>query len=119
MSERPCYVYAIAVLQSGVPCKPVKIGMSYQPMARLRDLQVGSPVPLVIVGMLLTPDRSVARDAERFIHTCHPDQSLHGEWLNISPWYAVSMLGQFVGDKIDERFGAPPRSNPFDGETQL
>jgi hypothetical protein len=102
MSEGICFVYLIATVQNGAPSAPVKIGISANPMVRLAELQTGSPFRLMLLGMLATPSRQVAREAEKWIHFCHPDKALHGEWFDIEPFSAVSTLGYFVHDHFHE-----------------
>jgi hypothetical protein len=109
-----CFVYVIATLRDGVPSSPVKFGISAQPFARMRELQTGSALPLIILGMLAAPTRTAARDAEQWLHSCYPDKALAGEWFDIDAWEAVEILGHFVSDRLGETAGrgslvaAPP-----------
>jgi hypothetical protein len=75
------------------------------PLARLKELQTGSPSPLILVGMLMAPNREIAHATEQFFHNCHADSRKHGEWFKLSPWYAVGVLGEFLGSEIDKHFG--------------
>jgi hypothetical protein len=108
---RPCFVYAIATVKDGKPAPPVKIGISNMPYVRLKEMQTGSPAPLILVGMLMAPTREVALATEQFFHKCHPDLRKHGEWFSMSPWYAVGALGEFLGSEIDKHFGGDGLTN--------
>ena len=66
------YVYAVQELVDG----PVKIGMSYDPRARLADLQHASPYPLAIRAVMLG-----WAETERRILTRWASQRIRGEWF--------------------------------------
>ena len=58
---------------------PIKIGRTNAGITtRLRDLQAGSPVPLVVVGELPI-------DVEAMLHFEFESDRLHGEWFRPSP----------------------------------
>lgn len=57
----------------------IKIGIAADPTARLRDLQVGSPVPLALVC-----DCGGGRPQEREYHRRFAAYRVHGEWFEPS-----------------------------------
>lgn len=105
MGEKLCYVYAVGHVRGGQPSGPVKFGMSDQPFARLRELQTGNPHQLCMLGMLAAPSRTLAREWEQFIHYCHPDKAMSGEWFDMDAWQGVETLGYFIHDKSSELNG--------------
>lgn len=54
----------------------VKIGVAEKPIDRLAALQVGSPVPLILVGELPGDERY-----ERLLHSHFGEYAVHGEWF--------------------------------------
>ena len=75
MSRRNCkrWVYLI-----GSPViRPVKIGVSNEPEARLEDLQTGSPVPLHLLWK--TPGGQALESA---LHAYFEPYRTHGEWFD-------------------------------------
>lgn len=105
MGERLCFVYAIGHVKDGQPSGPIKFGISDQPFARLRELQTGNPHQLCLLGMLSAPTRALAREWEQWIHFCHPDKAMSGEWFALDAWEGVEVLGYFVQSKIADHFG--------------
>lgn len=63
----------------GTSDRRVKIGWSYNPEARLRSLQVGSPVELRILKTIHGGPRQ-----EALLHDFYADERLHGEWFTAS-----------------------------------
>lgn len=56
---------------------PIKIGFTVvEPECRLAELQIGSPVPLELVG-----SRPGYRSDEQWLHGRFTDQRMHGEWF--------------------------------------
>lgn len=78
------YVYAVQVLDDG----PVKIGMTYDPLARLADLQHASPYPLAIRAVMLG-----WAEAERRILMRWALHRIRGEWFEAA---AAAPLIAFV-----------------------
>lgn len=69
-----CYVYFIQMGFFG----PIKIGFSENnPLGRLRDLQVGNPEELRLIGYLRCKDRST----ERTLHEEFRALKIRGEWF--------------------------------------
>ena len=62
----------------------IKIGKARDPDARLRDLQVGSPVKLKMLGKVKCRDDSHARSIEKFAHSLFYKQRKRGEWFRLS-----------------------------------
>lgn len=57
---------------------PIKIGRAVDPHKRVRDLAVGSPIPLVLLGAVLS-DRSEEEEDE--IHARLHEHCIRGEWF--------------------------------------
>lgn len=74
MSE---YIY---FLRAGVPDSPIKIGHSWMPEQRLKDVMMWAPYPLEII---LTIPGDIA--LERNIHNCFADCHSHCEWFKPEP----------------------------------
>jgi hypothetical protein len=55
---------------------PIKIGRARDPRQRVRDLQIGSPVPLDLVCTIEGDER-----LESAFHKVFADDRLHGEWF--------------------------------------
>ena len=62
----------------------IKIGSSHDPKARLRALQVGSPVKLRLMGTIKCKSDSHAKSVERFAHNIFSKQRRKGEWFHLS-----------------------------------
>jgi len=58
----------------------IKIGRTHSAVdGRLRQLQLGSPVPLVLVGFFRAPNAALA---ERRAHALWRELREHGEWFH-------------------------------------
>lgn len=78
LDERPRRISRRWVYVIGSPVvRPVKIGVSDDPEARLDDLQTGSPVPLVLLWQVHGGQRLEAALHERFAAV-----RTHGEWFD-------------------------------------
>src|SRR5688572_30552615 len=86
------HVYIISRILNGQLSQPVKIGVSDTPVLRLRELQTGSPHPLVIVRAFRCPSRPVANEIEKDMHRRLKEDCENGEWFNIDPIQAVVCL---------------------------
>lgn len=87
-----CHVYIICRIVNGQLSQPVKIGVSVSPVARLRELQTGSPHSLIIVRAFRCPSKAVAHEIERDMHKRLSDVCESGEWFNVDPIMAVAFL---------------------------
>lgn len=65
----------------------VKIGWSYDPVARLRRLQAASPAPLTLWGVI-----PGTRQDEKILHECFADYRSHGEWFRVAPGLKAALL---------------------------
>jgi T5orf172 domain. len=88
----------------------VKIGMANDVRRRLNDLQVGSPIELQLIGIMLG-----GRTVELRLHERFKAHRLNGEWFRLSP-----ELEQFIDDVASPNlqcgfeFTAPTLVNAFD-----
>lgn len=60
----------------------IKVGMSQQPLTRLRDLQGASTIPLTLLHCIQTSD---VREVESFLHVHFNEHRVQGEWFNLTP----------------------------------
>lgn len=75
-----CYVYFMQSDQSRSR-KPVKIGISHNPLLRMSELQVGNPCKLTILTTIEFKSRSDAEMAEKFLHRRLKNMNVRGEWF--------------------------------------
>lgn len=75
------YVYFIEAFRE-TPL--VKIGKAKNPEARLRNLQVGSPVKLKMIGQVKCKSDFHALQVEKFAHNLFYKQRRRGEWFRLS-----------------------------------
>jgi hypothetical protein len=73
-SSRRSYVYFIQAYGGG----PVKIGWTYNPERRLKDLQSASPYKLVIRKIVSGTQR-----LEHYLHQRYESNRLEGEWFEV------------------------------------
>src|SRR5689334_20768822 len=71
---------------------PVKIGISANPEARLRELQTGNPLRLGVFWTFTFATRWEAREHERAFHEEFARDQTSGEWFAITPERAINML---------------------------
>jgi len=57
--------------------KAYKIGIAQNPLARLKDLQVGNPYPLVLTEII----ENATHEMESALHKQFAKDRLHGEWF--------------------------------------
>jgi hypothetical protein len=82
-AQLPLWIYCIGSMQS---MDRVKIGRSYWPKGRLRELSNCAPYPLLIWGQWVAPWRGYeTHKAEWFVHRHYIDRRIHGEWFRVSP----------------------------------
>lgn len=77
------YVY---VVRAKVPRQdPIyKIGRASDPQRRLSELQVGSPLKLVLIGTIRCQSQRHSAQIERAMHARYRHQLRHGEWFRLS-----------------------------------
>jgi hypothetical protein len=71
------HLYVVGVEQDAL--SPVKFGVSQDPKKRLKDMQVGSPYPIVIIGFM-----PANRGLELLVHRYLNCFRLYGEWFRRS-----------------------------------
>lgn len=92
MSEKPCFLYIIGTLVGGVASAPTKVGISSNPTARLRELQVGSARKLMLCSMVMLEGRADAFGLEQEMHATLAEWGMSGEWFDVCPLYATGVL---------------------------
>lgn len=60
---------------------PVKIGVSSDPIGRLKVMQTGCPLVLQFIALR---SESMAYTRERELHNKYAEYRLHGEWFTVS-----------------------------------
>lgn len=86
------YVYVICLVRDGHEVGPCKMGLSDKPSERASGLQTSHFEQLKLFRALRMPSRKIARDVEDCFHATHKDDCLRGEWFNIEPQEATSIL---------------------------
>lgn len=88
---KPVYLYVIC-RADGPARSPCKVGITDNPASRLRSLKTASPYELVIFEMWDFPTREFALGAESMAHAALKRYRLSGEWFDVEPKEAVSIL---------------------------
>jgi T5orf172 domain len=97
------YVYVMAHLSSEGECQsPCKIGISKNPVKRLKQVQRVEAGSLVLMARHCFWKREYAYAVEQEFHKVCGAYRLHGEWFDIEPQNAIGMLG-VVLRKFSER----------------
>jgi hypothetical protein len=78
----------IYVICEGLDAEVSKIGISKNPDRRVRQLQTGHPLPLVVAHREEVDDKKV-KGLERLIHRQLTHLRLKGEWFSLSPADAI------------------------------
>jgi hypothetical protein len=87
------YLYVLAGLgREHEPLRPVKIGITGNMPARLAAVQTGSPRRLHAAMVINIPNREIARTFESAFHSFYAGKRLQGEWFDIDPIDAMSMV---------------------------
>ncbi len=118
------YVYLIATALDDGLRGPVKVGVSDNPEARLTTLQTGSPHKLKIAHLFPLPTRGAALAIEKSLLAIKDKHRMVGEWLDLEPIIAASLIGLYIGtaiaafgiegDELDE-FMREAQALPADG----
>jgi hypothetical protein len=93
------YIYVIGSLEK---MDRVKIGLSWNPIDRMKHLQTGSPTTLHLWATYPCPRQKVD-DLERFVHNKLHESRLRGEWFKIHPRDAIEKVGVLVSDFLDKK----------------
>lgn len=85
MIETPVnYVYVIGRAEG-----PVKVGITTDLIARMRQMQTGSPFKLQLLYAMPCDDRANAREHESAFHFVYAEHRLTGEWFNLDAQEAI------------------------------
>lgn len=87
-----CHVYVIGTVQNGEFCAPSKIGISANPEARERALKTGSATDVKLFRFFSAPNREIAQFIESGFHATQSEKRLRGEWFEIDPASAATIL---------------------------
>jgi len=77
---------------------PVKIGISSDPERRIKELNTGSAVKIVLRGFFICGSWLIARMLEASVHAALAAFRLNGEWFNVSPETARRTIMQQAAD---------------------
>lgn len=94
------YVYLIATALDDGLSPPVKVGVSDKPKARLTALQSGSAQRLKIAHIFPLPTRGSALEIERALLQIKTKNRMVGEWLDLEPIIAASLIGLYIGSAL-------------------
>lgn len=83
---------------------PVKIGISMNPGARARELQIGNAERLVVRDCYPYRDSRSARFIEKQLHEAFGDNRLVGEWFDVPSIDPAVYIGQEAIDDEKWRF---------------
>jgi predicted GIY-YIG superfamily endonuclease len=86
MTDVPTMVYVVACGDS------VKIGMSTDPNARLKDMKTGMPEAPYIVATRTLSSRALAHQMEKQLHWRFRARRAHGEWFRVPVQEAAKAL---------------------------
>lgn len=78
------FVYIIATMNFGRHGAPVKVGVSRDPLARVRELQTGNPYELMFSFAFRLPSREDALKLEAAFHKAMAHKAMEGEWFAMS-----------------------------------
>jgi hypothetical protein len=78
-AERQAFVYLVAAHGSGL----LRIGLARDPGQRLRELQVGSPLPLELAHTSPCPDRPAAEAIVAELGRRFAERRAHGHWYRL------------------------------------
>lgn len=92
MIEKDCHVYVIASFNIDGSPGPIKVGLSDNPKARLRQLQTGSPFRMELVAVFSFPNREIARAVEAAFHQAQKKWKTSGEWFDLKVDVAVFVM---------------------------
>lgn len=99
------YVYIIHHRETSM----IKIGLSDDPMSRLKEIQTGNGNALTLRYVLACPSRESASSIERLLHKRYGRYRATGEWFKVPcetvisdiEW-CLSMVDHLVGEPIDD-----------------
>lgn len=80
---------SVYIIQCG---EHVKIGVAKDPLRRLADINVGTPVLATLFGSREFDGRLVAYNVESQLHRTFRHARANGEWFAVSPEDAMSAL---------------------------
>jgi hypothetical protein len=75
-----------------------KIGVSNDPVRRIKQLNTGSAVKIVLRGFFICSSWPVARILEATVHAALVAYRMNGEWFNVSPETARRTIAQKAAD---------------------
>ncbi len=85
-------LYVIATIKAGEPAIPIKVGITVDSEKRCRGLQTASPYKLTVFHYFQFPSREMALEMERLFHETQQERRREGEWFDIPPREAVSVI---------------------------
>lgn len=96
------YVYMI--LETGVVMDAcLKIGFSYKPESRLKEMQVGNPRPLKMAAKLGPFSEAQAVDIERKLHRVFKKYHVRGEWFDAECLNRMDMVERYDNFVLEQK----------------
>jgi hypothetical protein len=77
---------------------PVKIGVSGDPVRRIKQLNTGSAVKIVLIGFFVCNSWLIARILEASVHAALAASRLNGEWFSVAPDTARRTIAEKSAD---------------------
>ena len=93
--QRSSYVYFIFARKPVFGDAFVKIGISYNPVSRVRAIAVNCPFPFFKIGVVKMPSRGMSRLVEKALHKRFKDRRTSGEWFKVH-WSDQAKRGEFI-----------------------
>ena len=86
------WIYAIEIAAEG---KPVKIGLAQSVKARMWNLQVSCPFPMILLASV-----PINREVERFVHQHLEPFRMRGEWFARTP-EVDAVIDAIANDRVE------------------
>lgn len=88
--QRECYVYAISDGEF------LKVGNSYKPMARAREMQIGNPRELHVVWQEKYETKFDAEEKEKYLHNALSKFHHMKEWYRHEALFEIALHEGFI-----------------------
>lgn len=90
--RRTHYVYLVGAFFDDGWRAPVKVGITASLGSRIGSLQTACPFPIRIYASLELENRELIAWLEKTLHAKLAAHRLHGEWFNLTPEVAMTMI---------------------------
>lgn len=109
------YVYIMAHLndRTGWVEAPTKVGISKNPIKRLKQIQSEEPGRIVLLAQFGFWKRAHAYRVEQTFHKACDDYRIRGEWFGIEPMHAIGLMNINLQSFACEFLGADDTYDDF------